>query len=217
LSTVSKRLVNLTFHGIGRPERTLDPGEDLVWVSEERFTSVLDAVADRHDVHITFDDGNASDVEIALPALQQRRLTATFFVVAGRLDRPGFLGAGDITTLESAGMRIGSHGMHHRPWRELGADALREEIVDARRSLQAVAQAPVATAACPFGAYGRRSLRALRAAGFERVYTSDRGPAGSEAWLQARTSITEDGELEPVLAGDSSVPRRIKQVLKRWR
>ena len=45
------------------------PGRE-VWVGLASFLDVLDAAAERGDVTITFDDGNASDVEIALPALQ---------------------------------------------------------------------------------------------------------------------------------------------------
>jgi hypothetical protein len=41
-----------------------------VWVSRERLDAVLDSVAGRDDVRITFDDGNASDVVHALPALR---------------------------------------------------------------------------------------------------------------------------------------------------
>ena len=61
--------VTLTVHGIGTPVRPLDPGEDEVWVTVQQFEDVLDAVAGRTDVRITFDDANASDVEIALPQL----------------------------------------------------------------------------------------------------------------------------------------------------
>ncbi|MFZ0376580.1 MAG: polysaccharide deacetylase family protein, partial [Solirubrobacteraceae bacterium] len=82
---MQERAINLTFHGIGRPERPLGRGEGDVWVSEARFLSLLDVAASRDDVRITFDDGNASDIEIALPALRERELSATFFVVADRL------------------------------------------------------------------------------------------------------------------------------------
>jgi peptidoglycan/xylan/chitin deacetylase (PgdA/CDA1 family) len=96
---VRSRRINLTFHGIGRTERNLEPGEELLWLDEEEFASALDAIVGRGDVRITFDDGNASDVEHALPQLRQRGLTATFFVVAGRLGAPGFLDATGIRAL----------------------------------------------------------------------------------------------------------------------
>ena len=51
-----------------------------------------------------------SDFVYGLPALLDRGLTATFFVVAGRLGEPGFLSENDVRTLVSAGMTIGCHG-----------------------------------------------------------------------------------------------------------
>jgi len=81
----------MTFHGIGEPPRALARDEGKVWLSNEGFVALLDAVAERDDVRLTFDDGNASDVEHALPALRARGLRATFFVVAGRLGTSGFI------------------------------------------------------------------------------------------------------------------------------
>jgi peptidoglycan/xylan/chitin deacetylase (PgdA/CDA1 family) len=178
-------------------------------------------VADRPDVVITFDDGNRSDLEIGVPALRARGLSATFFVVAGRLGTPGFLSGEDVRTLLAEGMAVGCHGMRHRPWRGLDDAALEEELVTAKAQIESAAGGPVTLAACPFGAYDRRSLRALRRAGYERVYTSDRGPARPEEWLQARTTNTHpeprDAVLAPAGAAGRSLGRRAKLLAKRWR
>ena len=99
---------------------------------------MLDAVGGRDDIRITFDDGNASDVVHALPALRERGLTATFFVVAGRLGIPGFLDEAGVRELAAAGMTIGCHGMRHRPWRTLDEPSLDEELVGARTMLEAI-------------------------------------------------------------------------------
>src|SRR5947209_4933290 len=107
---MSTRTTILTFHGVGSTDRQLDPGEADVWVDHHQFLALLDRVAGRDDVQITFDDGNASDLELGLPALSDRGLTATFFVVAGRLEAPGFLDEPDVRSLRDAGMQIGSHG-----------------------------------------------------------------------------------------------------------
>jgi peptidoglycan/xylan/chitin deacetylase (PgdA/CDA1 family) len=221
MGNVRQRFMNLTFHGIGEQERGLEPGEDAVWVSTKRFLSVLDAVVGRDDVRITFDDGNASDVRLALPALRRRGLTATFFVVADRLGVKGFLTADDLRALAAVGMTVGCHGMRHRAWRGLGDVDLGVELVEARRIIEGAVGRPVTEAACPFGSYGRRSLRALKSAGYERVYTSDRGPARAGEWLQARTSVTEHDRLEALLASKPStyaaVRRRAELSVKRWR
>jgi peptidoglycan/xylan/chitin deacetylase (PgdA/CDA1 family) len=203
----------------GTPQRGLEAGEQDVWVSRDQFVALLDRVQARRDVTITFDDGNASDVEYALPALQERGLTATFFVVAGRLGYPGFLDADDVLALADAGMEIGCHGMRHRPWRGLDDAALHQELVDAKAVLENVVGRPLTRAACPFGSYDRRVLRTLRRAGYAHVFTSDRGTTRATAFVQARNSIgphDEPGVLEVIPSRDG-LSRRAQLAVKRWR
>ena len=183
-------IINLCFHGVGVCRREREPGESRYWVSEDLFRRVLDEAVAFPQVRLSFDDGNASDVRIALPALAERGLTATFFPLAGRLDDPASLHAADLQTLRAAGMRIGSHGWAHVPWRGLTADAAAREFDAARRVLADAAGAAIDTAALPLGRYDRRTIAGLKAAGYRTVYTSDRFPARESAWLQARYSIT---------------------------
>jgi peptidoglycan/xylan/chitin deacetylase (PgdA/CDA1 family) len=221
---VLDRSINITFHGIGEPARPLEPGDADVWVSRDQFLSLIDAAAGRDDVRVTFDDGNASDVQEALPALRDRGIRATFFVVAGRLGEPAFLDASGVRELAAAGMEIGCHGMRHRRWRGLGDPDLREELVEAKAVLEEIVERPVTEAACPFGAYDRRVLGALRRAGYSRVYTSDRGTARTGDFLQARNSVgfrDEPHLLERIAALETpthrAVRRRAKLAVKRWR
>jgi peptidoglycan/xylan/chitin deacetylase (PgdA/CDA1 family) len=221
---VRQQWINLTFHGIGEPSRALEPGEEDVWVRRETFLSILDAAARRGDVRITIDDGNASDVEQALPALRERGLHATFFVVAGRIGFPGYLDADGIRELAGAGMTIGCHGMEHVPWRTLDDRRLRDEHVEARRRLEEIVARPVDEAACPFGSYDRRVLRSLRGSAYRQVYTSDRGLARALDWVQARNTVgpTDGGDLLDRIDFRARqrghlLRRRAKLVVKRWR
>jgi peptidoglycan/xylan/chitin deacetylase (PgdA/CDA1 family) len=221
---VRSKAINLTFHGVGEREREAEPGEDGTWLTVDSFISVLDSVMDRPEIQISFDDGNASDLVHGLPALLERGLRATFFVVAGRLGEPEFLDELGVRALAAAGMTIGSHGMRHRPWRWLGDDALREELVGARKILESVVRRPVTEAACPFGSYDRRVLASLRRSGYRRVYTSDRGTSDPEAWVQPRNSVVR-GEgtalINGILSAERSAPRALVRQLrltaKRWR
>lgn len=219
---MQERIVNFTFHGVGEPCRPLEAGEEQVWLGVDRFESLLDSAVARNDLRIMFDDGNASDLRHALPALCRRGLRATFFVVAGRLGAPGFLDRDGVCELAAAGMAIGSHGMHHRQWRRLDETALREELVDARRILESVLGAPVKEAACPFGAYDRRTLRALRRHGYRRAYTSDRGTTQPDDWLQARNTVRRDdpdGLVEELVTNGGplrALRRRAKITRTRW-
>jgi peptidoglycan/xylan/chitin deacetylase (PgdA/CDA1 family) len=187
-----RREVVVNFHGIGPCPEGIDPGEAAVWMDTERFTALLDYIAAAPPgppIHVTFDDGNASDISIALPELLKRGLTASFFLCAARLDAPGYVSSAGVAQLIDAGMEIGSHGMHHRDWRTLDEGALCEEIGAARRRLEEVCSRPIHAVAVPFGSYDRRVLARLRGADFARVYTSDRGLARTTAWFKPRNTL----------------------------
>ncbi|MDH2414830.1 polysaccharide deacetylase family protein [Nocardioides sp. CER19] len=210
-SRADQRLVNICLHGIGRPARPMEPGEDAYWIDPSLFEQVLDVAASDPRVRISFDDGNASDLALGLPALRERGMTATFFVLAGRLDRPGSLSSADVRELVDAGMRIGTHGMDHVPWRGLSDASLRRELVDARIAIAEAAGTPVLDAALPLGRYDRRVLDALRREGYLSVHTSDRRWARDGAWLQPRFSVhsddTPDSVRQRVLATPSVIER----------
>ncbi len=188
LMTVSRIILN--FHGVGPIPRNIDEGERNCWLEEDRFEAVLDIARGQAHVELTVDDGNASDVEVVLPALLRRGLHATFFVCAGRLDQPTFLSPAHVRELRAQGMCIGSHGVAHVPWRKLNPEQLSIELEGSRRTLEAVCGSAVYAAACPFGAYDRAVLKGLLRAGYQKVYTSDGGSAAEDQWLQARTTIT---------------------------
>lgn len=216
-------LINLCFHGIGRPRRVLEEGESAYWIEDATYRRVLDLAVEDPRIRLSFDDGNASDVELGLPALLERGLTATFFLLAGRLDQPGSVSRADVQSLVSAGMRVGSHGMDHRPWRGLDAAGLDRELVDARIELEAVSGTAVEQVALPLGRYDRRILHRLRRTGYAAVHTSDRTWARSGAWLQPRFSLRAGDSVDTVrreMLTRASVGRRAKRhavvAAKRW-
>lgn len=202
-----QRITNVCFHGIGAPGRPLEPGEEAYWVSVDGYRAILDVLAGRPDVRISLDDGNWSDVAHALPALLARGLTATFFVVTGRLGRPGSLDEDAVRHLAHSGMRIGTHGMRHRSWRRLDATSAHLELVEARSRLADLVGGPVDQAALPLGQYDRTTLSRLHRLGYRRVFTSDRTKAVADAWLQARYSVRAtdgpDGVEHGMLAPES--------------
>jgi peptidoglycan/xylan/chitin deacetylase (PgdA/CDA1 family) len=189
----------LNWHGIGRPQHDLDEGEDATWVQTSAFESILDLVATRDDVRMTFDDGNISDIEIALPRLVERGLTAQFFVLAGRIGEMGRLDEGGVRKLLDAGMAVGSHGWAHRDWRTLAPGETRAEYRDALATLAEIADRPIDAVAIPFGSYDRAVLRRLRHGPVRRVYTSDGGRTRPDRWLQSRFSVRHDTTPDDVL------------------
>ncbi len=215
--------IHLCFHGIGTLRREREPGEAHYWVTEDLFLRVMDLLPGRDDVDLSFDDGNRSDAEIALPAMQERGLHGTFFALAGRLDDPDSLDADALRRLRAADMRIGTHGWAHIPWRGLDAHDARRELIDARTVLEEASGAPIREAALPLGRYDRRLLRRLRTARYERVFTSDRLPAGERSWLSPRYSVGAGDTLDSVRRilghrpGPGDAVRLAKSAVKRMR
>ncbi len=165
-------------------------------MTADHFAGILDEVVGAHDVVITFDDGNESDATIALPLLRERGLVATFFVIASRIATAGSLSSIQI-----------------------------RELVDARAMIEAASGRPVTEAACPFGAYDRKTLGLLREMAYHHVYTVDGGYADSTSWLQTRRSIHADddaGTVRDLVRGPrrgvlANPVRAAKQLAKRWR
>lgn len=190
LKIMSLRAAILNFHGVGPISRSISPGEQSCWLDLAQFRRVLDLVAEKPSIEITFDDGNASDFLIALPELLERRLKATFFISTALVGQPSYITNRQIAILKEHGMAIGSHGHHHVPWTRLSRPILQQELETSRAMLSETCASPVTVAACPFGAYNRRVLQTLILAGYQTVYTSDGGYSRPGRFLRARTTIT---------------------------
>lgn len=209
--------LTLNFHGLGTPPGHVPPEEIGYWLPVDFFVEILERVAHVRHVGLTFDDGNASDFELALPEIEKRGLRAEFFVLAGRIGQTGYLEPSQIRALLAAGMGVGLHGMAHRSWAQCNAAQLEVEIDEARSAIEAVTGKPVARAACPFGAYNARCLRKLRISGFERVYTSDGGVAREDEWLQSRNTLQNCHDVDYVQALIEQPPAGFRNLRRRFR
>ena len=216
---MTARQIGIIFHGIGAPARVLEPGEAPYWISVAEFDALLDRIAAHPEpdrFRLSFDDGNASDHDIALPRLTARGLRADFFVLTGRIGQPGSLDADRILALQEAHMTIGSHGIAHRNWSRLDAGALAAEVTQSRAALQALCGQDITTAGIPFGGYDARVLAALRQAGYRAAYSSDRGWMDPQAFLRPRSSVTagmDQAAVAALLAGHLTALARLRRGL----
>jgi peptidoglycan/xylan/chitin deacetylase (PgdA/CDA1 family) len=103
-----------------------------------------------HPVVITFDDGNADIYDNAFPIMKKMNFTGVLYIIADRLESPGFLNADQLKEMAAAGWEIGSHSETH-------VDLTRNhKIVDfeelqSRYDLEKAIGVPVKTFAYPYG------------------------------------------------------------------
>ena len=135
----------LCYHGVGR--RRLPPCDvhvdslrahlEHLLADGYRGVTFSDAVAADSGprVAVTFDDGNRSVVDNAMPLLAELGLVATVFVPTERVATPGHLTWDDLGELASHGWEVGSHGATHRRLTQLAEDELDEELATSRAAI----------------------------------------------------------------------------------
>lgn len=124
---------------------------------------------------LTFDDGLAGNIEHAVPMLQARGWTGTFFVISGRMGDAGFGAAGDWRATAEAGMDIASHTVTHPFMATLSAEAARRELADSRSMLEQAIRSEVTGFSWPNGDAHRAAAALLRETGYRWAATSRAG------------------------------------------
>ena len=124
-------------------------------------------------VAITFDDGHASNVDIALPMLLERGLAGLFFVTADWVGaREHYVDADMLAGLARAGMSVGAHGATHRFFDDLPEAEARAELIRSRRTLESAVGAPVRSMSFPGGRHDGAARRLAREAGLGALFDS---------------------------------------------
>jgi peptidoglycan/xylan/chitin deacetylase (PgdA/CDA1 family) len=210
----------LNFHGIGPKRKILEPGEERVWISQDEAKDILDIAKTDNSISITVDDGNQSDVEVLLPLLVERGLTATFFPIVSRLNTPFYLTTKDCKRLVECGMKIGSHGMNHISLHNLSQNDYQKEISCSFAFFSTHGIVAEKIVACPFGRYNRRTISILQNNGLQNVLTSDGGWAYATDFVVARNSVGTNFTIDDLksLLHNKKVKlfQLVKRTAKRW-
>ena len=201
----------LMYHELGVPGRTAcedAPGYLRYVVDRSVFLEHLDLLSAHHmhvcgvaeacgrgldspnQVAITFDDGCATDAEVAAPLLAARGFGATFFIVSGWVGtRRGFMTTAQVRELHAQRFAIGSHSATHAFLSDLPDAALVEELRGSRHAIEDMLGAPVRHLSCPGGRWSARVAAAARDAGYDTVSTSR---PGANAASHARYALGRD-------------------------
>jgi peptidoglycan/xylan/chitin deacetylase (PgdA/CDA1 family) len=230
---MSGHVLALTYHAVGAGEGPLyvdrttlathldcivESGARAVTVSELADTLRSGPIQQR-TVAITFDDGFASVARVAAPLLEERRLRATVFCVAGHLggtsDWPSALPdaprhelarADELAELARAGWEIGCHGMTHAPLVDDSCTFLDRELLEAKARLEGAVGVPVRSFAYPYGAAPSRAARQLVVETYTAACSTRLGyvDAGADPWALPRVDahyLRWSGLLRAALSG----------------
>jgi peptidoglycan/xylan/chitin deacetylase (PgdA/CDA1 family) len=146
---------------------------------------------------LSFDDGYADTVDVALPVLTERQIPAIAFMVGAFLDKPpidssdrrsGFMSRVDLATWCAAGMAVGSHSHTHRRMIGLSDSEARWEFEASKAALAFAMHMPIRHFACPWGDPDHdfrpdHTPRLAAEAGFRSFFTTTRGAATAESDL----------------------------------
>jgi len=143
---------------------------------------------------ITFDDAHAGVVDLALPMLAERGLSATFFVTSGFLGQPGNIDEATLAGLASATFEIGTHSVTHPELDTLPATAVRREIDQSRATVSSRIGEAVTAFSYPHGYHGRAVRQAVVEAGFETAHAVKNAISfvGDDLFAVARLTVLAD-------------------------
>jgi peptidoglycan/xylan/chitin deacetylase (PgdA/CDA1 family) len=126
---------------------------------------------------LTFDDGYASNYDIAVPLLARYGFRATFFVVTDCIGetncwdhderREQLLSRRQLLDMHRMGFDIQSHTRTHPRLPRLSAAQIKEEVSGSRAALENLLQSPVTAIAYPWGDYDETTLEVALQSGYE--------------------------------------------------
>jgi len=133
-------------------------------------SSIHEVRTDTKTVVLTYDDGPEPDgTERVLEALREHGVTATFFVLMGRVRRFPRLFA----EMADAGHEVGLHGVDHQRLTSIDPREVHHRTRDARSELEDRLGSEIRWFRPPYGLHSRDSWNAVDAAGLTTVLWTD--------------------------------------------
>ncbi len=132
----------------------------------------LQSLAGESDVVLTFDDGHKSNWSLALPELTAAGAVATFYVIAGKVDKhPDYMTSRQLRELTSQGMSVGSHTMTHPFLPQLSIADAHRELSESKQRLEDMLGQEILDLALPGGHGNRRVIELAHDCGYRSVAT----------------------------------------------
>lgn len=215
-------------------------------VKLSRLVELLQASApiEENIIALTFDDAYTNFLEYAYPELKQRKIPATLFVPAKKLNEYNtwdfgedstypflkIMNEAEINSLDPAIVELGSHTSTHAQLSSLRWEDLEQEIYESKRLLEEKFHCRITLFAYPYGEladFDERAVRLLEECGYQAAVTTHFGRfnEAGDLFRLKRISIWDDdnaNDLKLKLAGyydwlgpKESLAYRLKKLLKR--
>jgi len=171
------------------------------------FVSLLQSGREvsKKSVVLTFDDGFANNLTVALPVLKEFGLTATVFIATGYVGdssvegQSNYLGLPTLTwsqirQLSEEGIEIGAHTISHPRLNQIPLQAARKEISDCKKTLETHLRKPIFSFAYPHGHYNQSVRDCVEETGFGAACTIEPGTVqyGGDPFLLKRVYVRDD-------------------------
>lgn len=124
-------------------------------------------------VVITFDDGEMNQFELAFPILQELGFQASFFIIANRVNKPGYMNFDHLHDLHKAGMIIGSHGFSHAVLTNLLQTQAEEELIASKKYLERNLNIEINSFSIPRWFCDDNIIQLAHDAGYQHIFISD--------------------------------------------
>ena len=127
-------------------------------------------------VILTFDDGYEDNYTYMFPILKKYNLKATVYMIAYKIDSPGYLTTEQIKEMSASGLvQFGSHTLDHPELSSLSEEDIRNQLAGSRWVISQVTGKAVTSVAYPSGKYDSRVMSIAREL-YEFAYTTDSDP-----------------------------------------
>jgi peptidoglycan/xylan/chitin deacetylase (PgdA/CDA1 family) len=136
-------------------------------------------------VVLTFDDGYIDFFTTAFPVLLDHGFKAVSYVVPGFLDRPRYMTTDEVKAIDSAGVEVAAHTIHHVDLTKASVPQLTVEIQGSRSALEQIVAHPVLDFCYPSGMYNATVIAATEHAGFLSATTEV--PGTGHGWADRLT------------------------------
>jgi len=153
---------------------------------------------------LTFDDGRASDYQIAYPLLLEADARAEFFVNTATIGEPGFLTWQQVSEMHRMGMSFQSHSHDHIDLSRLPARMVARQLRESKHRLEDRLGYSVDFLAAPYGILNNHIVEVAQEEGYRAVCNSRSWPALPGAPIVNRIAVYRH-----------TMPREFHQLLAR--